>query len=319
MAGTPDEEHAAAIVARVAGWVPASVTRFPTGSAHYVFDIVAGHGERAVLRMGLANQRDEMGAGLALQRALGERGVPVPRILASDVGQDLPWVLMERLLGTDLGHVVGDLSEAQLTAIAHAVADAQAKAATFPSVGRFGYSADPERAPHARWTGVVQASIERSRQRMAAAGLFDAALADRLLEGLEHHRDALAAIPATPFLHDTTIKNVIVAPDGGFSGIVDVDDFCFGDPRWAPALTKAALIAHGRSTFYAGAWMKAAGHADDELFEFYVAVFLGDLMAEHGQVFNGNEAASTPEQRAHLLAAFEVALASTTPPPDIAP
>lgn len=308
MAGTPDEEHAAAIVARATGWVPASVTRFPTGSAHYVFDIVAGHGERAVLRMGLANQRDEMHAGLALQRALGERGVPVPRILASDVGQDLPWVLMERLVGTDLSHVVADLSEAQLISIARAVADAQAKVARFPSAGRYGYAADPKLAPHERWSGVVRASIERTRQRMAAAGLFDTAIADRLLELLERHGPALAAIPATPFLHDTTIKNVIVAPGGGFSGIVDVDDFCFGDPRWAPALTKAALIAHGRSTFYAGAWMTAAGHADDELFEFYVAVFLGDLMAEHGQVFNGNEAASTPEQRAHLLAAFEDAL-----------
>lgn len=308
MTGTPDEKRAAAILARATGWGPATITRFPTGSAHYVFDIVADDGERAVLRMGLANQRDEMEAGLALLLALAERGVPVPRILASDVDDNLPWVLMERLPGTDLSHVVANLSEAQLISIARAVADAQAKVARFPSAGYYGYAADPKLAPHERWSGVVRASIERTRQRMAAAGLFDTAIADRLLELLERHGPALATIPATPFLHDTTIKNVIVAPNGTFSGIVDVDDFCFGDPRWAPALTKAALIAHGRSTFYAGAWMDAAGHADDELFEFYVAVFLGDLMAEHGQIFNGNEVASTPEQRAHLLAAFEDAL-----------
>ena len=54
----------------------------------------------------------------------------------------------------------------------------------------------------------------------------------------------LDALPPTPFLHDTTTKNVIVTPAGSFSGIVDVDDLCFGDPRYAVALTSAALLAH---------------------------------------------------------------------------
>lgn len=305
---TPDETIAAAIVARVAGWVPAKVIRFPTGSAHYVFDAIAGDGTRAVLRMALGNQRDEMRAGLELQVALGEHGVPVPHILAADVDASLPWVLMQRLDGTDLGHVLVGLSETQLVAIAQEVAHAQARAATFPNAGRYGYAPTPQTAPHTSWSGVVRASIERTRQRIIAAGLFDIAIADQLIDLLPRHQTALDAIPATPFLHDTTTKNVIIAPDGTFSGIVDVDDFCFGDPRWAPALTKAALIAHGHSDFYAHAWLDAAGHADDALFEFYVAVFLGDLMAEHGHVFNGNEVASTPEQRAHLQRAFDQAL-----------
>lgn len=304
----PDEAIAAAIVARAAGWVPVKVTRFPTGSGHYVFDAMAGDGARAVLRMGLVDQRDEMRAGLELQVALGEHGVPVPHILAADVDDGLPWVLMQRLDGTDLGHVLAGLSEPQLVAIAHKVAHAQARAATFPNAGRYGYAASPQTAPHSNWTGVVRASIERSRQRIAAAGLFDTSIADQLIDRLARHETALDAIPATPFLHDTTTKNVIIAADGTFSGIVDVDDFCFGDPRWAPALTKAALIAHGHSDFYAHAWLDAAGHEDDALFEFYVAVFLGDLMAEHGQVFNGNEVASTPEQRAHMQRAFDRAL-----------
>jgi hypothetical protein len=47
-------------------------------------------------------------------------------------------------------------------------------------------------------------------------------------------RDALDAIRATPFLHDTTTKNVIVTHDGVVSGIVDVDDLCFGDLKWTP-------------------------------------------------------------------------------------
>jgi len=51
--------------------------------------------------------------------------------------------------------------------------------------------------------------------------------------------------------------------------------------------------------------MAAAGHAADDAFRLYVALFLLDLMAEHGQVFNGNETPSRPEARAHLLAMLE--------------
>jgi hypothetical protein len=46
-------------------------------------------------------------------------------------------------------------------------------------------------------------------------------------------------IAPTPFLHDTTTKNVIVTSEGHFSGIVDVDDLCLGDPRYPAALTQA--------------------------------------------------------------------------------
>ncbi|MNG36484.1 hypothetical protein D3C84_1235240 [compost metagenome] len=55
--------------------------------------------------------------------------------------------------------------------------------------------------------------------------------------------------------------------------------------------------------------MRAAGHADDESFRLYVALFLLDLMAEHGHVFNGNQSASTPEARAGLLRALDEVLA----------
>jgi len=82
---------------------------------------------------------------------------------------------------------------------------------------------------------------------------------------------------------------VIVTPQGSFSGIVDIDDLCFGDPRYAPALTLAVLQAYGGPTGYVAAWMAVAGYHDDRIFRFYVAVCLLDLMSEHGQRFNGNE------------------------------
>ena len=47
---------------------------------------------------------------------------------------------------------------------------------------------------------------------------------------------------------------------------------------------------------------------DRYLFRLYVAVFLLDLMAEHGLYFNGNETPSQPEDRQRMRAAFEAAL-----------
>ena len=122
-------------------------------------------------------------------------------------------------------------------------------------------------------------------------------------------RGQIDAIEATPFLHDTTTKNVIIAPDGKFSGIVDVDDLCFGDARYPAALTLAALIAHGGPVDYVSAWMREAQHKNDRIFQLYVAVFLLDLMAEHGHDFNGNQRPSTPRARAALQHAFEERLA----------
>jgi hypothetical protein len=54
--------------------------------------------------------------------------------------------------------------------------------------------------------------------------------------------------------------------------------------------------------------MRIAGHRDDRLFRLYVALFLLDFMAEQGQVFNGNQRASTTEERRRLLGLFEAAV-----------
>jgi hypothetical protein len=54
-----------------------------------------------------------------------------------------------------------------------------------------------------------------------------------------------------------------VTPEGTFSGIVDLDDLCFGDPRYVVALTLASLLAAGGPPDYVDAWMKIADLRDD--------------------------------------------------------
>jgi aminoglycoside phosphotransferase (APT) family kinase protein len=300
----PDAALAASLAAGVAGQSPVSVTRFPTGSHHYVFEACFADRAPLVVRLTTAANRPAMAGAARLSKQLRPLGVPLPALLAEDVAAPLPYLVLERLPGTDLAHVVAGLAAPQLDAIAAAVARAQLLAGQTPSAGRYGHAVDPAEAPRLRWSDVVRDHVARSRDRTLGAGLFDLAPVEAMAGLIAAQAVALDAQPAVPFLHDTTTKNVIVAADGSFSGIVDVDDLCFGDPRYPAALTLASLLVLDGPQAYVAAWLHHAGLADDGLFRLYVASFLLDFMAEHGHVFNGNPRPSTPESRARLLQLF---------------
>ncbi|WP_298626356.1 phosphotransferase [uncultured Legionella sp.] len=78
---------------------------------------------------------------------------------------------------------------------------------------------------------------------------------------------------------DASERNVIIH-QGTISGIVDVDDICFGDPLLVIALTAIALETEGHDTLYTDYW--AAGlQLDAEAQQrldfyrlFYIIVFM---------------------------------------------
>jgi aminoglycoside phosphotransferase len=308
--GKPNAELAAAIISREVGSAPITVRRFRTGARHYVFDVEFTDRPPVVVRIGDPSAQTDIAGAIYLSELLRPRGVPLPTILAKDIHAEFPWLLLERLPGTDLGGVISSLGNEQLEAIAAKVVQAQAITAETGSAGRYGYATRPEQAPQTKWSQVLDANLARSRQRIETAGLFDPGLVNIVQAQVTVRRGEIDKIDPTPFLHDTTTKNVIVTPQGTFSGIVDVDDLCFGDPRYPAALTLAALMAHeGGSVNYVSAWLRHARQTDDQVFRLYVSVFLLDLMSEHGQMFNGNRRLSTPNARATMLAAFDSNLA----------
>lgn len=306
MTRVPEATDAIAAVELAFGWRDATARRFGNGLAFYVFDVEAG-GKRVVVRMGLPGQRQALRNGVALAQALRPLGVPLPALLFDGTKAALPYIIIERFAGTDLGDVFAGLGDAQRRAIARQVAAAQLAVGRLGRAQRFGYAPDAEAATHGDWATVVRASIARSQERILAAGLFGPGPAERLAGLFDTLAPQMRAVAATPFLHDTTTKNVIVTQDGLLSGIVDVDDLCFGDPRYAAALTATALLTRGHELDYVGTWLDAMELADNALFRFYIAVFLLDFMSEHGMVFNGNMRPSRAEDRQHLLALFEAA------------
>lgn len=296
----PDASLARQIAAAATGREPTDARRFPTGAAHYVFEVTFATGAPVVVRLGSETGRVGMMGASTLSTLLRPLGLKLPAVLAEDVAAKFPYLVLERLPGTDLGHIIDRLSPAQLSAVAAEVAAAQQIVAARPTAGRYGYAIRGEDAPHSNWSSVLEAHLERSRQRIASAGLFTLDAVDAASALILRRRPELDSQPAIPFLHDTTTKNVIVTEAGRFSGIVDVDDLCYGDPRYVVALTSASLLVSGGPGSYVEAWLARAGFKDDRLFRLYVLLFLVDFMSEHGQRFNGNAAASTTAARGHL-------------------
>jgi len=306
---TPDAALARAIVAETLGAEAIVLERFATGNHHYVYDCRLQDGRAVVVRIADPRNRAFMVAAAECSDLLRPLGVPLPAILARGLADARAYLVLARLPGTDLGHVIGALSRAERAGIAADVARADAIAAALPSAGRYGFAARPEAAPHPSWSAVLHASLDRSRRRIAQAELMDVACVERVRTAVRARAAALDAQPATCFLHDTTTKNVIVHL-GRLSGIVDVDDFCYGDPLFVPALTLMSLLNTRGPVDYVAAWLDAAGVPADWRLALYTALFCVDFMAEHGQTFNGNVKPSRPEDRARLAAILARLLAA---------
>jgi aminoglycoside phosphotransferase len=300
----PDSAVAGGLVAAATGHTPLAVRRFSTGSHHYVFEVTFEDRAPVVVRIAAEHSRSAMVGALKVSRLLRPLGVPLPEIISEGVNHRFSHLVLKRLPGTDIGDVMGGLSDSSLEVIATKVAQAQKITSKAVSGRRYGYSIEPANAPHERWSDVLFDNLSRSRSRIAAAKLFDGDAVDTVTKIVSAAHAELDALPPIPFLHDTTTKNVIVTQEGSFSGIVDVDDLCFGDPRYVVALTQASLIAFGGPTAYVDAWMNSANYRRDRIFQLYVALFIVDLMSEHGQEFNGNVLASSADCRNRLLRVF---------------
>jgi len=271
----PDVASAGETAYRLLAARAVSIRRFPTGSCHWVFDVRLETGKFVVLRMTTASLRPAMHGALLMNELLRPKSVPLPRILQEGLNDQFPTLVLERLAGTDLAHIMHRLDDSMLEAIADRVVAAQEAVMALPSAGRYRYALEAATAPCASWPDFLSSSLERSRRRLSENGLFSVEYADRGIRRsgntqigeyadrvgamLEEVRLMANQVGAVPFLHDTTTKNVIITSEGRFSGIVDVDDLCWGDPRFAPALTLASMQAFGGPRHYVAAWLRRAG------------------------------------------------------------
>jgi aminoglycoside phosphotransferase (APT) family kinase protein len=294
-ARVPTEADARRVFERATGAKVCAISRFPTGLANYVYDVTTERGESFVVRLARPDLGSAFAGAASWHALLRPRGVPLPALLHADAeghADGFPAMIMERLPGTDLGAVYRDLSLKQKRDLAAQIVAAQQATSSLPPASGFGYARsydDP--ALRGSWKAVVDAELERSRRRIERAGLLNPGHVDRVQRLVDHHEPYLARIEPRAFLDDTTTKNVIVH-NGALSGIVDVDVVCFGDPLFAPALTRMALLSMDRDTDYVDVWESLLDITDEQKRTslLYTACFCAGFMSEVGQAFNKDAA-----------------------------
>lgn len=286
----PDEAIAATIVEEFLG-APAPISRFPAGLRHFVFEATCGQDRKIVVRI---SRREDIGVArnaLYWSKKLRPLGVPLPKVLQADMTMDrhpFPFMILERLPGRDLGFVVDRLSRDEQRGLARRLVAVQSIVTELPAGGGYGFAPRLEgHFPHVDWGRVIAASLRRSRKRIRAAGVVSEHHADRVEAAADSHATYFAKVRPTPFLHDITTKNVIVE-GARLSGIVDVDDLCFGDPLFLVGLIRTALLANGHGAFYADAWIEALRPDEEQrtALDVYTALFCLDFLAELGNRFN---------------------------------
>ena len=316
MTRDPTDRDGIAIVERAFnGARVRDIRRFPTGSAHFVYDILLHDNRSLVARVMRPDQAKDVVSALYWHGQVAPLGVPLPRLYGHEAEPPpdaFPFLLLERLPGTDLGEVYPALSRAEKRALARRVVTIQHAAGTLPEGSGFGYARsfdDPDL--HLTWTDVVRADLARSRNRILAVGLASPAIVDRVGVAVARWTGVMDAVRPRAFLDDTTTKNVIVHR-GRLSGIVDVDVVCFGDPLWTLALTRMALLARGWDHDYTDAWAEELGLDAEKqsLLDVYTAVFGVNFLGELGHRFNRETAAPVdPAQVRHLTGLVEGLLA----------
>jgi hypothetical protein len=307
----PNADVAARVAGRWWGAPPTSLRRFETGSGHWVYDVAGADGQHVVVKLGTGSQRENFTGAVHWSRTLRPLGVPLPALLDSGELDGFRYLVLERLLGVDLGAAYPSLSSAQKDALAREISRIQRLVMSMPEGDGYGYVTSPGSPTRASWRAVLEDSFERSRARIEQARLFDAGVVQKVRAFAQRFETYFAAVRARPFLDDTTTKNVLVH-EGALSGIVDVDWICYGDPLLTIGLTRTALLSAGRDAEYVEYWCRHADVTAEQrrVLRFYTALYCLDFLSEFGQAFNRKATAPDPALVSRLERLLDAELAA---------
>jgi len=306
ISATPTEHEAVAILESLTGLKVSSVQRFPTGLAHYVYELLTTHDQQFVVRLTTGVGRSHFVSALYWYDRLKPLGVPLPTLLYANTEPNpygFPYMVMERLPGRDLGEVYPQLTKPQKRLLAQNIAAIQQKVGTLPKACGFGYALSYEDPSlHPTWNAVLLDQLERAEKRINEAGIFSTAEVEFVKSLLHSNAAYFTQIEPIPFLDDTTTKNVLIH-EGKLSGIVDVDFVCFGDPLFTLGLTRMALLSSGYDTDYIAYWVEGLNLTQPQLqaLQIYTLLFCVGFMSELGHRFNQSQAPSVDLERVEKL------------------
>jgi len=290
------------ILKNVCGLSGTQVVRYPNGYCHsvyYVKNEIAAY----ILRVTNEGSKEYYQGALKWLPELDKIGIPVPAILEHGQYENVYYTLLSFIAGTDLGDVYGALRDAQKKDIAKDIANVQKKISALPTNLAYGYTADSQL--YETWIDFLDSQIKRASERIAQNKIWGIDIIHSLRAKMDFLRAYLKGIQPIAFLGDITTKNVLIH-DGRFSGIIDVDEICYGDPFFVIGLTNMALLAMENDTDYIAYWLDEMNATETErkALTFYTLLFCVDFMSEQGMRFENGKSIPINQEKINTLNAI---------------
>lgn len=294
-----DEAQAMNLVAEVLGVQPLSATHQTFGHSSTTYDVTLPD-YNFMLR---ANTDSRVFATTKRNLAvLAELGLPVPKVLASDLTQTcypLAYMILDKIPGRDLRYELEAMTPAQMTRLAEQIVGFQRRVMSLPQGNGYGYVGIGEAGPYTSWWELIRPG--NNNETAEAAKDVVNVWQVRVQHQMRQFGFYFRSVPPVCFLDDITVKNVIVQ-NGELQGLVDFDCVCYGDPLYWLALTATGIVSDvgTRELFYVQELKRLweLTPQQEQVFALYSAVISLDFLRRFSE-------AETPEWNARMLAAVE--------------
>jgi Ser/Thr protein kinase RdoA (MazF antagonist) len=272
-------EMGATIGRRITG-----IRRFPSGHCNFVYELSTDSGQMFVLKVARRDRVNFLAGALYWQPWLETLGVVIPKVVAFDLSMEkheFPFVIYQRLPGTDLLNVYPQLKPQEKAQIAARVTEMNMRVARIPSIdGYGGVLSHGDNGVWQSWEEVVHCYLATWEDFLPASDPDHALLAG-FAARLHRFDEYFRTIRPTAFLEDLTLANVIIE-NGIFSGIVDVEEVAMGDPVIAIGHTKALLIRYGYDLEYVKCLCSTSqlNKEQETMVDVYASVFACKMLAQ---------------------------------------
>ena len=284
----PNEDIASGVVEAMTNEKILSSIRMTTGDQYFVFAVKTIH-EEYVIRMTDDQHKNKFESAIYWQDKLLPLGIPLAKFIKTDLNEfysPFAALLMQRLPGNDLINVYSTLTDLDKKNLAHEIVQIQTAAMTLPEGSRYGIINNYDHiAEDKSWYDFLINKLQVFKDIITKTAIFDASQISEVISIAKGMEEDLSSVRCSPFLWDASERNVLVC-DGKISGIVDVDDLCFGDPLFVLGLTYTALENEEHDTVYPDYWAQILNldqHAKLRL-EFYRLFYVVAFMRKHATI-----------------------------------
>jgi Ser/Thr protein kinase RdoA (MazF antagonist) len=249
-------EEVTLVVRKEFGVPQNAITRMTIGSGNEVY-LVSLEDRDVIVRL---NESDKTLRGsekyIPLYRS---KGIKVPEILASNYSKSLiPYCyqILSKIEGKDIGVVITELNQEQLTALAKEIAAIFRKFEDIPTNGKFGYVYADDINLFSSWTEYMQDMTNTIKTRGTKSAVIDKHLLSALDEITDEYSSYFDSVTSKFYFDDMSGKNVMIH-NGIFQGLVDLDGAIYGDYLETVGRIKASWYGTTNGDFYTDAVMNA--------------------------------------------------------------